>query len=281
MQAIDEQHLLVAGSESLLFDAACLAELFGGDLFEPGDDPRTSRHGQQLDVGTGDPSDSLEAVLEKQMVRFVVEAPLAESDVGARRLDLFYHLDEVLLLLVGQGLVVFSRCDVDGVLVLEFWWLERAGQDHDLGVLEFLLHLRVREVLVDEQAVDELGVFEGSASLRDDFYQFEVHFSPLEVCNGDDRVFCDFREFLLALRDDLRPKRYHRSLDQVLVVVLLDVESQGDGLQTLASQVAAFVEAAGDVEGMDSLVEEVQSLFDQSTGEHHDSCGSVSNLVVL
>ncbi len=51
------------------------------------------------------------------------------------------------------------------VLGLGLWGLKGAGQDGKRYVLELLGHLRVREVLVDDDALNQSRVFHGPSDL--------------------------------------------------------------------------------------------------------------------
>jgi len=101
------------------------------------------------------------------MVSFVVKAPLAKYDVGARVFYTLNHIGEVVLLHLLQLLVVFNSFDFDSMLGLGLWWLEGAGENNDLSVFYFFGHLRVRKVLIDNNAFNELGVFDCTACFCD------------------------------------------------------------------------------------------------------------------
>jgi hypothetical protein len=56
-------------------------------------------------------------------------------------------------------LVVCSGLDLEAVLGLWLWRLEWAGKDDHLGVVNLLGHLRVGELLVKDDTLNELRVF--------------------------------------------------------------------------------------------------------------------------
>lgn len=143
LELLDDQHLVVVGTELDFSDLSGLSELLGGDFLESGDDSGSGGDGDELDIDSTKPSDGGEVVLEEEMVGLVVEAPLTHGDVGARVLDLLDHVSEVVLFLLDHLLVVLTGLDNDLVLVLEFGGLEGASQDANLSVGDFLLHLGV------------------------------------------------------------------------------------------------------------------------------------------
>lgn len=72
------------------------------------------------------------------MVGLVVEAPLADGQRGSGLLDLGHHLVELLGLVLPQVPVVLNASHVQLMLGLRLRGLERASQDSDLDVAEFL-----------------------------------------------------------------------------------------------------------------------------------------------
>ena len=82
--------------------------------------------------------DSWQLPLQKQVVGLVVETPLADGQRGPGLLDLCHHLVKLLGLVLPQVAVVLDAGHVQLVLRLRLWRLERAGQDGDLHVTEFL-----------------------------------------------------------------------------------------------------------------------------------------------
>jgi hypothetical protein len=108
------------------------------------------------------------------VVGLVVETPLANGQVGAGVLYLLNHLDELLTLVVLKLLELFDGADLELMLRLRLGRLERAGQNSDLGVANLRRHLRVREVLVDDDALDQDSVFQRTAHLAVYLDQLEV-----------------------------------------------------------------------------------------------------------
>lgn len=220
----NNEHSLVAGSELDFSDGTSLSEFIGGDFLESGDDSGSSGDGHEFDIRSGDPSDGWELVLEEEMVGFVIESPLTHDDVGSRVLASLDLVLEVLLFLGVELVVVLSTGDVEVVLGLGLGGLEWAGQDEDLGVLDLLSHLGVGDILVHEDTVDESGVLETSSSLSGDLDEIEVDVPSLEVSDGEDGIDGDSGQLALVLIDDLGSEGDHGSLDQSLVVILIDID---------------------------------------------------------
>mmetsp|Transcript_1006 Transcript_1006/g.1808 ORF Transcript_1006/g.1808 Transcript_1006/m.1808 type:complete len:305 (+) Transcript_1006:748-1662(+) len=219
--------------------------------------------------------------MHEQVVGLVVEAPLAEDDVGARVLDLVDHVHEVLLLHVAELVVVLDRLDLEAVLGLGLGGLEGAGQNADLGVLHLLHHLGVREVLVQHDSLDELAVGEGASGLCHNFDQVEVHVLPLDVGHVEHRLHGQVGEVVLALADDLGAQGGHGALSEVVVAILGDVDLLLDAVQLVHGDVASLLESVGDLQGVDALVEQLLGLLEDGAGKDHHSGRAVSNLVVL
>lgn len=89
------------------------------------------------------------------------------------------------------------------MLGLWLWWLEWAGEDAHLGVLDFLVHLGVREFFVEDDSFNELGIFDGSSGLLDDFDQIKVDIFSLHVSDVEDSLHSEVSVEVLAGTDDL------------------------------------------------------------------------------
>jgi hypothetical protein len=59
----------------------------------------------------------------------------------------------------------------------------------------------MREVLVDEHAVDERCVGERTANFAVDFDEVERHVAAFEICDGENGIDGDLGELLVLLRD--------------------------------------------------------------------------------
>jgi hypothetical protein len=86
---------------------------------------------------------------------------------------------------------------------------------------------------------------------------------------------------LLALADDLRSESSGGALLEEFIIILLNVDLLLAVFNLLHCDVASLLKPIGDLQGMDTLVQKLLSLLKQSTGQHNNSCSSVSNLVIL
>jgi hypothetical protein len=84
------------------------------------------------------------------------------------------------------------------MLCLWFRRFKRASEDGDAGVVNDARHLWVGHVLVDDDAFDEGGVFEGAADFGVYFDEFKVDVSAVEVCDCEDCVDGDLGEFVVG-----------------------------------------------------------------------------------
>ena len=93
------------------------------------------------------------------MIGFVVEAPLANDQIGASTLDSLDHVSELPLVLLRFLLLVRAR-DVKFVLRLWSRGLKGTRKYHEVGVVNGVGHLKMRHVFVDEDTPNEGGICE-------------------------------------------------------------------------------------------------------------------------
>lgn len=89
------------------------------------------------------------------MICLIVEAPLAENNVCTRIFNSFNHVCEVILLHLLELFVILNRLDFDTVLGLRFWGFEGTSENNNLCVSDLLHHLRMREIFVDNDTLNE------------------------------------------------------------------------------------------------------------------------------
>ena len=65
------------------------------------------------------------------------------------------------------------------------------------------------------------------------------------------------------------------------MVILLDVNLLLDSLDALGGDIAGALEAVGDLERVDALIEKSLGLIKKGASEHGDTSGAVTDLVVL
>jgi len=68
------------------------------EYLESRNNTAASGDSDELDLGASNPSDGGQLVLKKKMVGLIVEAPLADGEVGSSILHLFDHFFEFLAL---------------------------------------------------------------------------------------------------------------------------------------------------------------------------------------
>ena len=278
---LNHQHLFPRGAEAHLADDTRPAELGGAEILKPGHDAAVGGDGDEHDFRSAHPPDGRQMVLEEQMVGLVVETPLADGQIGARGLYLVNHLDKLLALVRLQLLELFDARDVEPVLRLGLWRLERACEDGDLGVPHLGRHLGVREVLVDDDALDEKGVLQRAAHLSIHLDELKVDVLALEVRHREDRVNGDVGKLVVRLGDDLAAQARPGHLDQVGSLLLAELDHVRDLVELGNGDVAGLVVPVGDPDGVDSLVDELGGLLQERAGENHDTGGAVTDLVVL
>ena len=86
---------------------------------------------------------------------------------------------------------------------------------------------------------------------------------------------------ILAFANDLGAESSNSAFSQELVVVLLNVDLLLYGFNALNRNIASFLKAISNLEGVNALVKKLLSLIKKGTSENNDTCGTVTNLVVL
>ena len=180
---LDKKDLIVGCTEREFLDASSLSELLWSNLLESWNNSGSSGDGKELNLDSTNPSDSWELIMHEEMVSLIIETPLAKYDVGTGILALLHHVDEVLLLHIIQFFVVCSALNFKTVLGLWFWWLECAGKNENLSILNFLYHLWMREVLIENDTLNECTVFKSTTGLGNDLNEVEVDILSLEIGN--------------------------------------------------------------------------------------------------
>jgi len=132
------------------------AEVVSGGRADVRDDVGAEHLAEELDVGLLGATDGQDALLGEVVLGHVVDALLAEDDVGAGVDD---GVDEFLKLrfLLVEEVLELARV-VDGELCVDFGLVEFDGvvEQEDVGVVEVGRHPLVDGVLVDDGAFDEL-----------------------------------------------------------------------------------------------------------------------------
>mmetsp|Transcript_29972 Transcript_29972/g.45143 ORF Transcript_29972/g.45143 Transcript_29972/m.45143 type:complete len:255 (+) Transcript_29972:1049-1813(+) len=139
----------------------------------------------------------------------------------------------------------------------------------------------MREVLIDDDALDHRRVFQLASDLAFDLDVVKVNVPSLQVCNRQDCVDTDACQLFLAGANHLGAQGRAGRLLQGGFVILHDVHLLGDLRNTVHSHLAGALEACGDSEGVDALLDEAERLLEHGACHHNDASGAIANLVVL
>ena len=180
-----------------------------------------------------------------------------------------------------EFLIVLNSLDFETVLGLWLWWFKGASKDNNLCVVNFLLHLGVRKVFVDNDSLDELGVLNGSTSLSNNFDKVEVDVLTFEVRNVENCSDCKICEMVLALAYYFGAEGSSGALAEILVVVFRNIKVLLDFIDLLDSNLASLFKAVCDFKWVDTLVEKLLGLFENCSCKDNDTGGAISNLIVL
>jgi hypothetical protein len=132
------------------------------------------------------------------MVRFIVKAPLTNDQIRPSILHALDHVRELLLLVLPQLLVLLHTRDVQLVLSLRARRLEGARENRKARIFDGARHARVRHVLVDEDAFDELDIRKRTADFPVDFDEIEKNVPAGEVCDREDGVDSNLGKVLVV-----------------------------------------------------------------------------------
>uniref|UniRef100_A0A182Q4N6 Uncharacterized protein n=1 Tax=Anopheles farauti TaxID=69004 RepID=A0A182Q4N6_9DIPT len=102
LAVFDHQHLVLGRTEAKLAHHTRRTELIGRKFLETWHNTATGSDRNQLNLGSTNPTDGRQLLLQQQMVRLIIEAPLTDGKRGARILHLLHHLQELLLLVFAQ-----------------------------------------------------------------------------------------------------------------------------------------------------------------------------------
>jgi len=208
----------------------------------------------------------------------VVDTLLAEDDIGAGADDLVDHIPEHRLFLVQEGLELVGGGDLDLGVDLSLLDLDGRVQEGDLGVLDLLGHVGVEPFLVDDHAVDELGIGDAAAHLLLHGDVVHVH-GPVLVHYRLDRLYGELGQLGSG---DARPFAGHGGdgdlLQQLIVIggyLYRHILQDGHGL------LGCGPVSCGDDGGVDLLVQQLFGLLEKLARQNHGGGGSVADLVVL
>jgi len=108
------------------------------------------------------------------------------------------HLQEFLFFILSQLFVLLHTLDIKLVLCLGPRWLEWTSKNSNLGISNDVGHLRMREILVDNNTLDEGCIFERTSDFTIDLDELEVDVFTGEVSDGEDGVYGDVGKFVMG-----------------------------------------------------------------------------------
>ncbi|OQC68555.1 MAG: hypothetical protein BWX50_01208 [Euryarchaeota archaeon ADurb.Bin009] len=271
-----EGHLLAG--DLLLLDSACLTELLGGDGVDGADDCAAGRTGEFLHVALLDAPDGKDPGLCKVVLGDVVDTLLAEENVCTARDDLVDDALDHPLLFVEEHLELVGARDADLGVDLGLLELDGGVQEQDLRVLDDAGHRGVDALLIDDHALDDLGLLDGSADLLLDLDELGVD-GAVGIGNHRDRPDDEVGDLLFGGFGALAG---HRSIGKLLEhrhIVGFDVD--GNLVEDNLRSVCGHPVAVGDDRGVHILIEEILGALQELACDHHGGRGAVADLVVL
>jgi hypothetical protein len=153
-----------------------------------------------LDLRSADPPHGRQLVLHQQMICFIVESPLTNDQIRAGILDSLDHIRELIRLVFPKLLVLLDAGNVQLVFGFGARRLERTCQDGKAGVFDGMWHLRVRHVLVYQNAFDESGVSERPPDFPLDLDEIKKDVPPFEISNLKHGIDSNLSKLPMLLR---------------------------------------------------------------------------------
>lgn len=138
------------------------------------------------------------------MVGFVFETPLAKSHITSTLFQVLDHIAEILLFEFIEFSEGVSTCNVQVVFGLGLRGLKRTSQDGDPSISDLLGHLRMGELLINQDAFDQLCILDASSCFLLYFNQFQVDVLPFQVSHAQDASHRNLGKFILVFAHDFR-----------------------------------------------------------------------------
>ena len=117
------------------------------------------------------------------------------SEAASLLLD---HLQEFLFFILSQLLVFLHTLNIKLVLCLGPRWLEWTSNNSDLGISNDVGHLRMREILVDNNTLDEGCIFERTSDFTIDLDELEIDVFTGKVGDSEDGVDGNIGELVVG-----------------------------------------------------------------------------------
>mmetsp|Transcript_12843 Transcript_12843/g.27283 ORF Transcript_12843/g.27283 Transcript_12843/m.27283 type:complete len:410 (+) Transcript_12843:254-1483(+) len=277
----NDEHAFFGIPEGYLAHQSGFAQLFRTQFREARDDPPSRGNGNVFDLHTAHPSYRGQIVLQQEVVGLVIESPLTNDQIGTTILYLLHHLFEIILFLLIQLLIRLLGINVQLMLRLGLGWFERTCQNAHLGIFNGFAHLRMRNILIDHDAIHKLGILQRTTGFALHANHIKVHIASIEVGHPQHGIDRNLRHFAFVLVNNLRTQRRHGRRHQRFHVVLRKFHPIRNGIQPFDRHVRRLFVPLGDSHGMDAAREQLLGLFEQRSGEDDDAGGAVTDFVVL
>ena len=108
------------------------------------------------------------------------------------------HLQELFFFVLSQLLVLLHTLNIKLVLGLGPRWLEWTSKNSNLGISNDVGHLRVREILVDNNTLDEGCIFERTSDFTIDLDELEIDVFTGKVGDSEDGVDGNIGELVVG-----------------------------------------------------------------------------------
>jgi hypothetical protein len=108
------------------------------------------------------------------------------------------HLQELFFFILSQLLILLHTLDIKLVLGLGPRWLEWTSEDSNLGISNDVGHLRMREILIDNNTLDEGCIFEGTTDFTINLDELEIDVFTGKVGDGEDSIDGDISKFVMS-----------------------------------------------------------------------------------
>ena len=96
-------------------------------------------------------------------------------------------------------------------------------------MLKYLWHLRMGEVFIDNDSLDQHGVFHTTSNFGLYFDEFKIDIPMLDISHGQNSIDSDLSHQFVTLIDDLGTQGGHGDLDQFFWILRIDFKVVGNG----------------------------------------------------
>ena len=262
------------------FDAGSVAKIGLTEVVDVGDHTAAGGLGQGLHVGLLGTANGEHARLGEVMLRKVVDALLANHDVGARGADGFHQTTDVPLLFLQEGGQLVGVGDLNLRVHLGLLDLDGRVDEGDTPLGHHARHAGVNAFLVEDDAVNKRAVTDGTALALFDLDVVKVNEAlvVLDAPNGVHGAHADVGEEGLHRAGGLAGKRGLGHLKEHVVVVL---GGQAVLVQRVDGVLCGEAEAFANDGGVNVLFDQVLAALEQLTGEHHGRRRAVVAVLLL